>query len=439
MTTKKNKFLTGFKKFLFFQYLKIYVFFVYLKRFFKREIGFRQFIIFLRRVLLLFNKIKINKVVKTRGVYKIHIYLPAFPTKAFFIALDKFLVQDTSDSEINPTSVLLSMSKLCNYHCPHCYQKFDSNEEMPLEKLLGTAQQLQNLNISFINIEGGEPLIDFKRLTALLEILDENRSEIWVNTNGSLVTREKAQKMKDLGVFGVMVSLHYWQKEKYDRFVGVKGAYNRAIASLKIFNKVGISTAINCTGTQDLIKSGGFEKIMQIAKDNNCSLVQLIHEKPAGGWMGRKDTLDKEYLDKLILYHLIYSSNKKFKYYPAISSQAYESLKNNFGCTAGGIERFYINASGEVQPCEFVNVSFGNLTEEPFYEIYKRMRKVFNVPRINWICCTESYKINKAMRQLQQKITPLSKKMSEKLIKDFNLGEETPLYKRMKLYDKKDN
>jgi len=432
----KNKPLTAFEKFIFFQYFKIYIFLKYLKRFFLGEIGFKKFIIFLKRVLLLFDKIKVNKVVKTRGVYKIHIYLPAFPTRAFFISLDKFLNQTKNPIDLYPTSVLLSMSKVCNYNCPHCYQKLDSIYPMPLDKLCDVAKEIQNLKISFINIEGGEPLIDFERLVALLAVIDKDRSEIWVNTNGSSLTREKAKKMKDLGVFGIMVSLHHWQKEKHDEFVGVKGAHSAAISALKLFNEIGLSTAINCTGTQKLIKDGGFEKIMQIAKDTNCALVQLIHEKPAGGWLKRKGTLKKEYIEKLCKYHLIYSLDSKYKSYPAISSQAYESLKENFGCTAGGIERFYINASGEVQPCEFVNVSFGNLTKEPFLKIYKRMRNIFDSPRTKWICCTESYKIEKAIEQLENRKTPLPEEISKKIINSFNLGEKTPLYEKMKLYDK---
>jgi len=431
----QNKFLTGFKKFIFFQYLKLHVFSKYLKRLLLGEINLEQFIVFLKRVLLLFNKIKINKVVKTRGVYKIHIYLPAFPTKAFFIALDKFLVQKPSLLNLYPTSVLLSMSKACNYKCPHCYQRLDSTEKMPLKILLQTAKQLQDSNISFINIEGGEPLIEFDRLVALLKAIDEKRSEVWINTNGAFLTKERAKKMKDLGVFGVMVSLHHWQEKEHDKFVGVRGAHKTAMSSLKIFNEIGLSTAINCTGTQDLIEDGGFDKIMKMAKDTNCSIVQLIHEKPAGAWLSRKGVLRKEYIKKLCKYHLAYSLDRKFKKYPAISSQSYESLGSCFGCTAGGIERFYVNSSGEVQPCEFVNVSFGNLTKEPFIEIYKRMRKVFDVPRTKWICCSESYKIAEAVKGLKQKRTPLSKELSKEIINSFDLGEKTPLYEKMGLYN----
>ncbi len=431
----QDKYLTGIEKFIFFQYFKIYIFFVYFTQMVRGKITFRQFIIFVQRMLLLYDRIKVNKVVKTRGVYKTHIYLPAFPTQAFFISLDKFLLQTKNPAEIYPTSMLLSMGRACNYKCPHCYQRLDSVELMPIDVMRQIARQLQELNIGFINIEGGEPLLELDRLILLLKALNPKRSEIWINTNGSIMTRNRALKMNDLGVFGVMVSLHHWDKEVYDKFTGIKGSYDNAILALEIARKAGLSTAINCTGTQDLIFSGGFEKIMQIAKDIGCAYVQLIHEKPAGAWLERKGVTEWHYVKKLCDYHLAYSRAGKFAKYPAISSQAFESRPENFGCTAGGIERFYINAGGEVQPCEFTNVSFGNVCNEPFLDIYRRMRQTFDIPRTNWLCCTERDKIVQKIHDNKIKKTPLPKNVSENVISNFNRGEKTVLYRKMKLYE----
>lgn len=431
MDTYKNKFVTGYNKFIFFQYLKLHVLFRYTLLLLLGKIKFKQYKLLIKRALLFLEKIKVNKIVKTRGVYKIHIYLPAFPTKAFFISLDKFLTIKNDELNPYPTSVLVSIGKGCGNNCKHCYQKFDKQKDLPIEKLKEVFKKLQNIKISFINIEGGEPMLKFDRLKKVMSIIDD-RSEVWVNTSGFLVTKEKAKEMQRLGVFGVMVSLHHWDKDKHDEFVGRKGSFKEAIKSLEIFKNAGLSTAINCVGTQELLKEKGFERIMRIAKKEDCAIVQLIHEKPAGAWVNKKDTLKKDYIKKLCDYHLIYNKNKNYKDYPAVSSQAFESQPENFGCTAGGIERFYINGNGDVQPCEFLNVSFGNVNKEDFISIYKRMKKTFDKPRQTWICCTEHEKINNELKKI--KSTPLSEKKSKKIIKDFNLGKETVLYSKMKLY-----
>jgi MoaA/NifB/PqqE/SkfB family radical SAM enzyme len=433
MGTSKNKYITGFRKFIFFQYLKLFIGTRYTIHLLTGKVGFKQCFTFFRRALLFLEKVKSNKVVKTRGVYKLHLYFPAFPTKAFFIALDKFLTINQNKTNISPTCVLLSITKACSYNCKHCYQKNDILHDIPISKLKNLISKLQELKISFINIEGGEPLIRFDRLCEILKSIDD-RSEIWVNSTGYSLNKVKAEKMKELGVFGVMISIHHWDKDQHDTFVGRKGAFDTAISALELFKEVGISTAINCTGSQDLIRESGFEKIMDIAKKTGCSMVQLIHEKPAGAWLKRKGSLNKKYLRKLYNYHIMYNKYKMFKDYPSVSSQVFEESEKNFGCTAGGIERFYINANGDVQPCEFVNLSFGNINEEDFLVIYKRMRNVFDKPRTKWCCSTLNEKIKKHLLSLNSIKTPLPKEVTEKIIKDINLGKETKLYHKMKLY-----
>jgi len=46
----------------------------------------------------------------------------------------------------------------------------------------------------------------------------------------------------------------------------------------------------------------------------------------------------------------------------------------------GGLSTIYIDASGNVQPCNYLNVSFGNITRDGFHVAYKRMRDLFPHP-----------------------------------------------------------
>jgi MoaA/NifB/PqqE/SkfB family radical SAM enzyme len=423
------KFITGFGRYVFDGYLSGYIFLKYTVLFLSGRISSRQYVIFFKRLLLFYARLRHNKVVKIGNVYKMHLYLPSFPTPAFFKAVDKFLLLDQDPP---PTSVLLSMTKACAYNCSHCYQKHDRGNDLPLEKLIDVAAQIQDAGISLINIEGGEPLLKFDRLLKLVESID-NRAEVWVNTNGYGLTEQKAKKLRDAGVFGVMISLHHWDRGALDEFVREEGAFDTAISALRIFAENGISTVINCCATRDLIDGDGFEKIMDLAKDYGCSLVQLIHGKSAGGWLGREDPMGKRALKKLQDYHLLYNESSRYKNYPSVSSQAFESLKENFGCTAGGIERFYVNAHGEVQPCEFLNVSVGNIQEESFLTLFKRMRALFRKSATKWLCCTECEEIERLIREGYTS-TPLPKEKAIPLMRNWDRGEETPLYEKMKLY-----
>ncbi|MFC1594594.1 radical SAM/SPASM domain-containing protein [Candidatus Omnitrophota bacterium] len=373
-----------------------------------------------------------NKAVRIGSTYKIHLYLPAFPTHAFYNAIDKFL---TLKAETIPITIVLSITKACSFTCEHCYQKNDAGEDLPLTTLISAAQEIQDLGISLFDIEGGEPLLRFKRLTTLLEHLDD-RSELWINTTGHTLTAEMAQKLDEAGLYGAMISLHHWIPEKHDQFLGRPGSFKIACDAIKLFLKTGIATVINCCPSQEFIAEGGIEKMMDLGKQLNVSFIQMIHEKPAGGWLKRGNTLmDEKIIQMLCKQQATFNGSRAFSDYPSLSMQVFESSPKAFGCTAGGVERFYLNAHGEVQPCEFLNISFGNIQQEPFKKIYNRMRQTFHKPGLHWLCNTENDTIARFVKEHNITSFPIKKEYTNELLRSFKRGNNVKLYEEMKLYE----
>ena len=64
---------------------------------------------------------------------------------------------------------------------------------------------------------------------------------------------------------------------------------------------------------------------------------------------------------------------------PVVYWPADAESPENLGCLMGGLSHLCIDSRGHVEPCVFLPVSFGNVLEEPFAAIYRRMRK--EVPR----------------------------------------------------------
>ncbi|MBR0519562.1 SPASM domain-containing protein, partial [bacterium] len=138
-------------------------------------------------------------------------------------------------------------------------------------------------------------------------------------------------------------------------------------------------------------------------------------------------------IDYVLKAHKLYNSFLKFDY-PALMAQVEEEQSNKFGCTAGGIERFYIGASGEVQPCEFLNISFGNIKDEEFDVIFKRMREYFKVPCEKWLCTTQAKYINELILKYNLTQTPVPYEYTKELLEKWNRGKPTKLWEKMGLY-----
>lgn len=400
---------------------------VAIRYFFKLPL--QQYPGFIRRAVVLLRAFRHNRPVRLGKGYKLQLYLPAWPGAGFFQALDNKLLRRPPA----PTSLVFSMTGACAYHCPHCYQKLERGADILETLLLDTLRQTLDAGVSFYNIEGGEPFLRFERLLRVLECV-RGRAEAWVNTTGYGVSPAMLQKAREAGMQGIMASIHSCDPAAHDAFTGVPGSFAAARTVLTSAAELGLGTAINSVLSEDEIQTGGIERLMELAADIGVGFVQLIHPKPCGGWLHDKDPmqLERDMLTRIEQAHVYY--NRAGISGPALSAQAFEERKDGFGCTAGGIDRFYISATGEVQPCEFLQISFGNIAREDFGEIFQRMRQCFAIPRTGWLCCCLQPEIARVMHREGITTTPLPLEKARELLPLLSTGNETPLYSKMGIY-----
>ncbi|MBI5546576.1 MAG: radical SAM protein [Deltaproteobacteria bacterium] len=428
----EQSFVTGVARLWAFAYLIVALFLRYTGQLVLFRMGPRRYVVTLLRLLRFLKVLRHNKVVKINGGYKFQLYFPVFPSPAFDHALKKF---DPATTDPGPLSVVIGMTKACSYACPHCYQRHDVGGELELETLVGALREMQQVGVALFNLEGGEPMLKLERLLHLVRALGE-KAEVWVNTTGDGVTLEKAKAMREAGVYGVFVSLHSPDRQECEAFFGKPGSFEVALQAMSTFRQVGIAVAINYCASVQHAQTDGCERLFDLARDQGCAFVQLIHNKPAGSWIGEKEALIREeaLVEKLRRLHVDYNLLPRYAQHPSISAHVFEEGPEVFGCTAGGIERFYLGHSGEVQPCEFLNISFGNVKEERFTAIYRRMREHFRTANEDWPCCAEAASLEAAFAQMSLVKTPLPREQTLELVKTWKPAVEPKLYRDLNLY-----
>ncbi len=392
----------------------------------------RDYLTFLRRAAILLWAFRHNRIVKTAQGRKLQLYLPAWPSPAFFNALENKLLRRPPA----PTSVVLSMTRACAYKCPHCYQKKEHGADLEHSLLLRTLDDMCAAGVSFFNIEGGEPFLRYDRLLAVLDRLGR-QAEVWVNTTGDGATEEKLAELQQHGLAGIMVSIHSPLAATHDAFTGIAGSFDCACETMRLAKTLGLGVAVNSVLAESEIRSGGLESLMALARYSGADYVQLIHPKPCGGWLDKPDPMqfDASLLRFIEEQHLLYNGPDKAGY-PSLAAQVFEERAAGVGCTAGGVDRFYLTAGGEVQPCEFLQLSFGNVADEPFNDIFKRMRQAYAVPRTGWPCCALAPAIASFMRLHNIAATPLPWNQTQRFLSEHpaNSGAETALYTKLGIY-----
>lgn len=405
--------------------IKLHVFFHYLLLVLKGELPLRHFIPLLGRLNLFLSKLQHNKFGCIGSQVRLDLYVPSYPGKAFFTACDKFR---TFGEKPPCTGALLSVTSACPFACEHCYQRLDKGGDMELELLVDTAKQLQEMGVCFFNIEGGEPFLKFERLKAVCDVIDD-RSEIWINSTGYGMTEEKLNQVRP---YAVMFSLHSTEPAELNCFMGRDFAWDSMMEGIAVCKKCGVPFAFNTCLMEEAFSNGSFDRVMAFAKEQGACLVQLIKPKPAGAWLGDSGSMFSEAGMKTATTRVnTYNQKAEYRDYPPVSAQIIEELPQVFGCTAGGTDRFYINAKGDVQPCEFLNISYGNVAEETFAVIFSRMRQCFRHPGTCMLCEQQAGVVHRIYTENNLDRLPLDKELSKQVYENWDRGELTDLYQRI--------
>ncbi len=130
--------------------------------------------------------------------------------------------------------VVWNSTRTCNLKCVHCYtdsENINYRGELTTDEAKAMIKDLGQFKVPAILFSGGEPLIR-KDLFELAAYALEQGIKPTLSTNGTLITRDIARKLKETGFTYIGISLD-GIGEVNDQFRGVKGAFDRAMAGFK--------------------------------------------------------------------------------------------------------------------------------------------------------------------------------------------------------------
>lgn len=353
-----------------------------LKLAFKSYPSFKQFD--LRGILSVHNirkRLLLNNIVKFNNQYYFTLVIPAFPSPAFDYNHEKM----GSSVKRNIGEAFLAISPICPNKCIHCYEKYNlnnnENNNIPIEKWNEIIQILQQSGTSIIILTGGEPLARFDDLLKILKAGDKNRSDFHLHTAGNYLTKERALLLKEAGLKAAAVGFDDHIPSRFEK-IRQKGLFDQAVDALRIFNEVGIMTYVNLCATKDFIHSGSLFEYYEFVKKLNVSFIQLLEPRPCGGYLFGNGSVILNEAERKILFDFTkeINFNKKYKNGPVVYYVAHIEGKDQMGCSMGGLSHFYIDSVGNVNPCVFLPVSFGNIKDEDFTNIFSRMREAIPLP-----------------------------------------------------------
>ncbi len=295
-----------------------------------------------------------------------------------------------------PRLIAWEMTRGCNLDCIHCRASAVKNcdpEELSTLEAKALIDNIAGFSKPVLILSGGEPL---KRddVYELARYGTDAGLRVVLATNGTLVTREVAQNLKDAGVQRVSISIDGANAESHDAFRGMSGCFDQALTGIEHLKSAGMSFQINTTITKRNIKE--IPAIADLAISLGAAGLHIFLLVPTGrGKEIEGDEIAPAEYERVL--HWFYDKHKELDinlkatcaphYFRIMRERAKEEgikiTPQTHGLEAmtkgclGGSGFCFISYKGDVNPCGYLPALAGNVRQQPFKDIWFDS-KVFN-------------------------------------------------------------
>lgn len=188
--------------------------------------------------------------------------------------------------------VVWNCTRQCNLSCLHCYANAgnrQSPKEMDTRDGKAFIHDMAEFGVPVVLFSGGEPLArrDFFELAGFAR---QQGLRIALSTNGTLITKQAAEKIKNVGFAEVGISLDGIGPTN-DRFRGRDGAYVAALNGIRNCIALGLRVSLRLTITRSNYLE--IPRILQLVEDERIDRVCFYHL----AYAGRGSSLRNEDID----------------------------------------------------------------------------------------------------------------------------------------------
>ena len=329
----------------------------------------------LRQKLALNYVSKESKLTRIGNKIYTNTFTPYFPSRAY----DRFLKGVIAISAGQPLPVVtnFAVTPQCPCNCWHCsFSDRSKKDVLTLEQLRKAIADVQDLGTSVIGLTGGEPLLrdDLEEIIACID----KRSMPLLFTTGYKLTRQRVKDLKSAGLEIPVISLDHYKAEVHDKGRRQEGIFDYAVNAIRLFQDEGFYVAVSFVPDKPLVSDRQeIFKVIEFFRDIGINDMRLTSPILSG----KLTTQPEERLSPENVQTIVEIQKKctRTKGYPGVFAYDFFESEKYYGCGAG-FNYMFIDSQGNVCPCDFTMLSFGNIFERPLQEIWAETSRHFRTP-----------------------------------------------------------
>jgi AdoMet-dependent heme synthase len=279
------------------------------------------------------------------------------------------LVQEMSAKALKlgiPLSVQLDLTYRCNERCVHCYLDHEDHGEMTTSEIKDLLDQLAEAGVFFLTLSGGEILMR-KDFFEILEYARLRAFCVKLKTNAVLIREKEAERMRDLGVESIQISIYSHRPDVHDAITKMPGSLKRSINAIRFLRSEGLRVTIaNVLMLQNIqdypgVRALGSELGVEVTID------PTITPRMDGDRSLLDLNIDQAALERVFREEgLIENAGESCAPPQGPDEDALDMLPCSAGHTA-----CYVSPYGDVYPCVQFPLPSGNVRRMKFVDIWR--------------------------------------------------------------------
>lgn len=134
-------------------------------------------------------------------------------------------------------TLYLYITRRCNMKCEHCWISADPNRtenEVTYAELRRAICKAKQLGLQTVKISGGEPFLRLQLVKKLLKLLFQLNLKAFVESNGTLIDKDKVKLLKIYNVASIGISLDFPDEARFEEFRHLKGSFKRVLRTMSL-------------------------------------------------------------------------------------------------------------------------------------------------------------------------------------------------------------